>query len=293
MSSLFVLLLAAVLATSSARCGAPGDELVVRTFEICHDTVGNPWRGEEFGIALAELRLEYRLRHRDPASPTSLFGQWNTGSRHEPFAGDDDALPPYRDPWGRLFFEREAEDGSWSVADTNGVHWLLCRVDDDTSDRDRPPRFPRYELSRDGEVEASFTAAAATLPGLAAAWVHGDTCVVEYRYSDYQKLPDRSWSPLYRRVLVNGRDLGTEGSYASCFGFIYLEGRPFFFFERDGEVGCRYDGRDILFDVDLLFRDVCCESARWSPYFTRGGFEAIGRRDDTWLLIYGTVIPIP
>jgi hypothetical protein len=66
------------------------------------------------------------------------------------------------------------------------------------------------------------------------------------------------------QVIVDGEDLGAELGYDKAFGFHVLAGRPFFFFEDEGQVHLSYDGETLPFSYDEVVHNQCCEPAMFN-----------------------------
>lgn len=273
-------------ATDSTLGHASGAEITIREYLICHDSVSSPYIGPEFQNALGWVQVENKLTNHLPEAGL-LYGKWNTGAIYSSFEGWDKSVPPFVDPWGRNWFEQIDED-SWYAVSEQGVIWELCRIDPDTSGIMQSPRFPRFHLYKDRQLLSEFVAAEATRPPISAAWLYGEDCIIEYRFSDYNDSPSTPPAVVHYHILLNGRDqaniLGLDNGYSVN----YIKDVPFFFFERLGKRGFWYDGEYIITEYDMFFHDQCCSPAMWNPYYLKNGFEMYAHRKSHWYLIVGT-----
>jgi hypothetical protein len=63
------------------------------------------------------------------------------------------------------------------------------------------------------------------------------------------------------RLIMDGQDIGQGPGYDAAFGFSLIHGRPFYFFEREGQVRISYGGRALPHVYDQVFHNRCCEAA--------------------------------
>ena len=141
---------------------------------------------------------------------------------------------------------------------------------------------------KNGVRLAELVATLSIRTAISAAWVHGDSCVIEYRYSSYDDSPSKSSSQVLYHILLNGEELTGPPLFDSAYHANLLAGRLFFFFERDGQRGWWFDGEETVTDYDLFFHDQCSSPGMWNPYFFRDGFELFARRDSIWYLVRAT-----
>ncbi|RQW00452.1 hypothetical protein EH220_00375 [bacterium] len=273
-------------ATDSTARQKPDAVITIKEYLVCHDSISSPYYGPEFQNSLGWVRVENKLPNSLPEAGW-LFNKWNTGAVYSSFTGWNNAAPPYVDPWGRNWFEQTDED-SWSAISARGDFWELCRIDPDTTGVMKSPRFARFQLRKNGGQLSEFVAAEATRPGVAAAWLYGDDCIIEYRFSDYNDSPTSAPAIVDYHILLNGRDQAESLDYDNGYSVNYLLDKPFFFLERDGKRGYWYDGEAITTNYDMFFHDQCCSPAMWNPYFTKAGFELYAHRDSHWYLVVGT-----
>jgi hypothetical protein len=250
--------------------------------------VTTPYFGVEFEYKLGWVQFEQKTGERTPTPRRMLFDQWLPGENYEDFEGAGLTQPPSRDLWGRTFMEGETDELSWHGRTADGTFWELCLLDPDTLQYEQIHHYPRYELRRNGDSLTSFVAAEASRPAIAAAWIRGDSCVVEYRFSAYEKIAG-SPSPVYHTILLNGENLNRKFELEQMSGLCYFGDTPFYLLQRNGKWGWSFGGVETLTEYDELFFDQCCEPGMWNPYFERSGFELITRRGSEWYLLVGRV----
>jgi hypothetical protein len=277
-----------VLIADSAWGAESGTKLDVRSYKICQESVSSPFQGKDFELSLGWIQLDNKLPSRTPTPERGLFGEWDTGCLLKAFRGWNDPRPPSVDPWGREWFECDEPGESWSKVTTNGASWELCRVEEDTTGRMQFPRYPRYQLMKNGVRLREFVATLSTRAAIAAAWIYGDTCVIEYRYSNAADSPSSPPKVLYH-LLVNGEEPASPQRYDKAYHANMIQGHLFFFFERNGQWGWCYDGEETVTDYDLFFHDQSSSPGMWNPYFFTNGFELFARRNSVWYLVRATL----
>jgi hypothetical protein len=62
-------------------------------------------------------------------------------------------------------------------------------------------------------------------------------------------------------LILDGQDLGQSLGYDAVFGFHLIQGQPFYFFQKEGQVRISYSGRTLPHVYDQVFHNQCCEAA--------------------------------
>jgi hypothetical protein len=66
-------------------------------------------------------------------------------------------------------------------------------------------------------------------------------------------------------VIIDGKDLRETKGYSEVFGWQTLDGRPFYFFIKDGKVGLSYNGQDLPVQYEQVIHGVCCDLTVFNP----------------------------
>ena len=66
-------------------------------------------------------------------------------------------------------------------------------------------------------------------------------------------------------VVQDGQDLNKACGYEETFNFALLDGRPFYFFQRDGQFHIYYDGQEIPTGYDRVWHYQCCSAGVLNP----------------------------
>jgi hypothetical protein len=94
----------------------------------------------------------------------------------------------------------------------------------------------------------------------------------------YHMLPHAAVSPIFRlgeyegkwalevngMLIVNGQNMNAAWGYQEIFHWQKLNGKPFFFFVKDGKTGIRYGDQELPGLYDQVFHHYCCEPAQFN-----------------------------
>ena len=61
-------------------------------------------------------------------------------------------------------------------------------------------------------------------------------------------------------LIVDGKLANLDLGYGEIFGFTFMNGKPFFFFEKDGKFKLSYDGQTLPYEYDEVLHANCCGS---------------------------------
>lgn len=121
--------------------------------------------------------------------------------------------------------------------------------------------------------------------------------VLRHRYyaskaSDLNRVPTPAIITTKHTIVIDGEDLCNKYGYDNCYAFRYLNDKPFFIFEREGHVGCSYDGKEYSTPFDEVWHDRCCDEARigigFGPHYAN--FVAHNPADSTWYKVVARLV---
>jgi hypothetical protein len=81
---------------------------------------------------------------------------------------------------------------------------------------------------------------------------------------DAAKDAQNNWQPK-ERVILDGQDMNEQKGYEQSFQFSLVDGRPFYFYQRNGKIGISFDGVEIPKEYDEIPHYKCCSSALLNP----------------------------
>ena len=87
------------------------------------------------------------------------------------------------------------------------------------------------------------------------------------------------------QLVWNGVSLNEKDSLDEIFGFQTLNGRPFYFFEKDGEIGIVFDGKGTMLGFDRVPHYACCSAAELNPRPSPNMVSFFAQKTDTWYYV--------
>lgn len=123
-----------------------------------------------------------------------------------------------------------------------------------------------------------------TLRGL---WVFDDKhWVLEIAHVTSIIAPDNGRSlDAVGQIFQDGVFVNERNNYQAAFGFQTMNGRPFYFFKRDGRMGIVYDGQEMLLGYTEIPHYGCCSAAEKNPKNYVNGVTFLAQRDGTWYYV--------
>ena len=87
------------------------------------------------------------------------------------------------------------------------------------------------------------------------------------------------------QIIVDGKILNESLGYEEAFGFQTLNGRPFYFFKRNGKIGASYDGVEIPLAYDQVPHYGCCSMGTLNPRTYQDMVEFLAAKDGNWYYV--------
>lgn len=160
--------------------------------------------------------------------------------------------------------------------DLDGAHLVACV----TYNPDESQSW--VTLSRDGaEIYRIETGPAYPITHLQGLWVYDAHWVLETVRVTTHSEGNLETADVVGQISVDGVLLNDRPGYSELFGFQTIAGRPFYFYNRDGQIGFSYDGVETALDYDRIPHYGCCSAAILNPQSWNGGVAFLGRRGDT------------
>jgi hypothetical protein len=133
-------------------------------------------------------------------------------------------------------------------------------------------------VQRNGvEIYRTETGAASPVTALRGLWIYDGHWVLE--------TANISSETIRGRLTRDGLVLNDEVGYSDAFNFQLLNGRPFYFFARHGQIGYSYGGRESTPAFDDIPHYGCCSLAELNPRQARELVAFFARRGDTWYYV--------
>lgn len=91
--------------------------------------------------------------------------------------------------------------------------------------------------------------------------------------------------PYNGQIFVDGEALNEQNGYEESFNFQTINGRPFYFFRRDGKVDAWFDGKEISLGYDDVPHYLCCGDSGLNPQARQDAVLFFGTKDGQWYFI--------
>jgi hypothetical protein len=93
------------------------------------------------------------------------------------------------------------------------------------------------------------------------------------------------YSDAIGQVVQNGVSLNETLASDEAFGYQLMNGKPFYFFERDGEIGFSFDGEETVLGFDSIPHYACCSAAELNPRHALNMVAFFAERDGRWYYV--------
>lgn len=116
------------------------------------------------------------------------------------------------------------------------------------------------------------------ISGLQGFWAYDNHWMLETNfYSDD--------TPINGRITEDGILINEKYGYEEAFGSQPIEGKPFYFFKRDGKIDAWYNGQEITLGFDQIPHYGCCSAAELNPKRWTNMVAFFGVRGKTWYFV--------
>ncbi len=121
-----------------------------------------------------------------------------------------------------------------------------------------------------------------TLQGL---WAFSDHWVLEIAHVDQHISGNEISLDSFGQVIQDGVILNDRYGYQEAFGFQLMNGKPFYFFKRDGRIGISYDNQEVPLGYDQIPHYGCCSAAVANPRHAQRMMAFFAQRDSKWYYV--------
>jgi hypothetical protein len=96
-------------------------------------------------------------------------------------------------------------------------------------------------------------------------WVVGEQWFLEVAHVEENPTDPNAAFIIWGEVFVDGNSLNEQHGYDEAFNFQIMDGKPFFFFSKAGELGFSYDGRETKLGYTDIPHYLCCSASAFNP----------------------------
>lgn len=115
-------------------------------------------------------------------------------------------------------------------------------------------------------------------------WVSGDHWTLEIAYTVNTLSGNTVNVNATGQIYQDGVLLNQKFGYQEMFGYQILDGRPFYFYKKDGLIHLSYDGQDLPITYDAVQHYGCCDAGGVNPLQSPGWVVFFGQRAGVWYL---------
>ncbi len=120
-------------------------------------------------------------------------------------------------------------------------------------------------------------------------WAQGDTWVAEVVHLTCHSVRTGESQSVACQpqglIIQNGEVLNERYGYEEAFGFQWLNGKPFYFFQKSGWIGIRYHDQEIPLRYDEIPHYRCCSAAELNPLHAAQMVAFFARRSEQWYYV--------
>jgi hypothetical protein len=96
-------------------------------------------------------------------------------------------------------------------------------------------------------------------------WVVGEQWFLEVAHVEENPTHPNAAFIIWGEIIQNGESLNEQHGYDEAFNFQIMDGKPFFFYSKAGELGFSYEGRETKLDYTDIPHYQCCSASVFNP----------------------------
>ena len=120
------------------------------------------------------------------------------------------------------------------------------------------------------------------IPVMRGLWVEGGHWTLELASTVNQSNGNEVRTDATGQIYQDGILLNQQYGYQEMFGFQFLDGKPFYFYRKDGLIHLSYDGQDLNLVYNQVPHYGCCSGAETNPVAAPNWVRFFGLRDGVW-----------
>jgi hypothetical protein len=143
------------------------------------------------------------------------------------------------------------------------------------------------QVSRDGKIIYSIPAGdGSPISALQGLWAYANHWTLEIAHVTQIFSPPNEVSlEFYGQIVQDGELLNERYGYDEAFGFQLMNGKPFYFFKRDGRIGISYDSQEVPLGYAQIPHYRCCSGAEVNPKIAQNIVAFFAQRDGEWYYV--------
>lgn len=129
------------------------------------------------------------------------------------------------------------------------------------------------------QVDAGHVSPISALRGL---WIEDGQWVLEIAYITIIDENDVNYINAVGKVYQDGVCLNEQYGYEEMFGYQLLDGKPFYFYKKDGQIRLFYNNEDLSIWYDEVTHYQCCSGSILNPVAAGNWVGFWGIRNEVW-----------
>ena len=123
-----------------------------------------------------------------------------------------------------------------------------------------------------------------TLLGL---WSNDQDWILEYAYISqiFNEDGNSAFFEFNGHLVKNGVVLNEQYSYEEAFGFQWMQGKPFYFFEKNGQIGISFDENETMLGFEKIEHYGCCSAGFLNPAPAQNIVSFFAQKDSIWYYV--------
>lgn len=113
-------------------------------------------------------------------------------------------------------------------------------------------------------------------------WLDGEHWYLEIAYGNELSGVSAGQSMVTGQIYQDGAHLNDQLGSPEMFGFQFLGGKPFYFYQKDNRIHLGYDQQVLPVEYDAIPHYQCCSAAELNPRSGPNWIAFFGRRGKTW-----------
>jgi len=156
-----------------------------------------------------------------------------------------------------------------------------------TSNENKPARLTIEVMLSDNVIYSIPAGDVSPLMPLQGLWTFDGHWVVEVATvsQTYDARHNENVFQALGHIIKDSEDLNQSNAYLETFGFQLLNGKPFYFFSRDGEIGFSYDTQETRLGYTSVPHYGCCSAAELNPRPAKNMVSFFAQKNGDWYYV--------
>jgi hypothetical protein len=140
------------------------------------------------------------------------------------------------------------------------------------------------QVTRNGVIIYSIPVGIGSpITSLRGLWTYSNHWILEIAYvNEHYSSTNEMSIESFGKIIQDGEILNDRYKYEETFGFQLMNGKPFYFSKRNGQIGISYDDKEIQLKYDQIPHYQCCSGSQLNPKVFMNMVAFFAHREDEW-----------